>query len=259
MMQGNFIWYELMTTDTAAASDFYAKVNGWKAKDSNVPGVDYTIFNVDGFEMGVAGMMALTPDMLAGGGRPGWMGYVAVDDVDRKADEFKAAGGSIHVPPTDIPQTGRFAVAADPQGAVICLFKPVMPDGPMPPAPAENSPGTFGWRELYAGDLDTAFDFYSGMFGWEKEMAVDMGAMGIYQTFKHDGASLGGMMTKMADMPAPFWNYYVNVDGIDAAAERVKSAGGQIVNGPHEVPGGSFIVTGLDPQGAMFSLVSKTR
>ena len=57
-------------------------------------------------------------------------------------------------------------------------------------------------------------------------------------------------------MPAPFWNYYFQVDGIGAAMERLKAGGGSVVNGPMEVPGGNWIVQGLDPQGAMFSLLS---
>jgi len=65
------------------------------------------------------------------------------------------------------------------------------------------------------------------------------------------------MMTKPEAMPVPFWNYYFNVEAINAAAERVTGAGGQIINGPHQVPGGGWIVQGLDPQGAMFSLLAQ--
>ena len=66
-------------------------------------------------------------------------------------------------------------------------------------------------------------------------------------------------MKKMAQEPAARWRYYVNVEAIDAAAERVKSAGGKVVNGPMEVPGGSWVIDGLDPQGAMFGLVAPKR
>lgn len=257
-MQGTFIWYELMARDAAAAAKFYAHVAGWEAKDSGMPGMDYTLFAIPGFAMGVAGMMGMTPEMCEQG-EPGWIGYVAVDDVDAKAAEFTTEGGAIMRAPEDIPGIGRFAVVADPQGAVLCLFKPTMPEGPMPPEPDLNTPGTFGWRELYATDGTTAFDFYAKMFGWEKDMAVDMGPLGIYQTFKLDGRGLGGMMTKMPHMPMPVWNYYIVVDGIDAAVERVKAAGGQVVNGPHEVPGGAWIANCLDPEHAMFSLTASKR
>lgn len=258
-MQGTFIWYELMTTDMAAAADFYTRVVGWTAKDSGMPGMSYSIFSIPGFEMGVAGMMALTQEMCDQKIPPNWSGYVAVDDVDAKAKEFADNGGVVHHAPDDIPGIGRFAVVADPHGAVINLFKPNMPEGPMPPEPQMGTPGTFGWRELMAGNGEEAFAFYSRMFGWERDMAVDMGAMGIYQTFKLDGVGLGGMMTKLPDMPMACWNYYINVEAIDAAAQRVKAGGGQIINGPHEVPGGSWIVNCIDPQGAHFSLVALKR
>ena len=59
--------------------------------------------------------------------------------------------------------------------------------------------------------------------------------------------------------PAAAWAYYVNVDGADAAIERIKANRGQVLMGPEEVPGGSWIVQALDPQGANFALVSRTR
>ncbi|MBP1850213.1 VOC family protein [Rhizobium halophytocola] len=259
MKHGNFIWYELVTTDPAAAADFYGKVMGWEADPEagkTLGAGDYTVVQVPGFPMGVAGMMQLTQQMADNGGRPAWMGYVAVDDVEATIAAFEASGGKAHMGPADIPNVGRIAVVADPQGAIICLLKPLAMDGPMPPAPAENAPGTFGWRELYADNGDTVFDFYAGTFGWQKDRAVDMGEMGVYQLFKLDGPALGGMMTKMPQMPMPFWNYYVNVEDIEAAIARVNEAGGTVINGPHEVPGGAMIVQALDPQGAMFSMTA---
>ena len=122
-----------------------------------------------------------------------------------------------------------------------------------------GAPGHVGWRELHAGDGPSAFDFYSGLFGWTKGEAMDRGAMGIYQTFKTAGEQGGGMMTKMPQSPSPFWLYYFNVDAIDAASTRAKDAGGQIINGPMQVPGERWIVQCLDPQGAMFALLAGKR
>ena len=78
------------------------------------------------------------------------------------------------------------------------------------------------------------------MFGWKKDQAVDISPMGTYQLFAlgSGGPAIGGMWNKPKEVPATFWLYYFNVDAIDAAAERVKSAGGKITNGPMEVPGG---------------------
>src|SRR3954464_12155051 len=119
--QANFVWHELMTTDADAAEAFYRDVVGWRTQDAGMPGMRYTILSVG--EAGVGGIMTLPPDACAAGARPGWIGYVGVDDVDAYAQRVKAAGGTVHKPPADIPGVGRFAVVADPQGANFVLFK----------------------------------------------------------------------------------------------------------------------------------------
>jgi predicted enzyme related to lactoylglutathione lyase len=251
----NFVWYELMTTDDEAAQDFYARVVGWKAQDAGQPNLKYTLL-VAG-EAPVAGLMALPQEACDAGARPGWTGYVAVDDVDAAVQRIAQAGGQTHMPPTDISGIGRFAMVADPQGAVFSLFKGATGTMDQPAADADK-PGLVGWHELYAVDGDTAFGFYADMFGWTKAEAIDMGEMGRYQLFAAGGAPIGGMMTKPANLPMPFWNYYFQVDAIGAAIERLKGGGGQVINGPMQVPGGNWIVQAFDPQGAMFSLVSAT-
>src|ERR1035437_9827858 len=136
--------------------------------------------------------MELPGEARARGARPGWIGYVAVDDVDAIAARIKAAGGRIHHGPDNIPDVGRFAVVADPQGAVIALFKPsTAGNRPLPAGPA---PGLVGWHELHATDQQAAFDFYAGLFGWTKAKAMDMGPMGVYQLFAIGGVPAGGVM-----------------------------------------------------------------
>ena len=119
--------------------------------------------------------------------------------------------------------------------------------------------GNVGWHELYADDGPKAFDFYCNMFGWEHSSDFDMGAMGVYKIFKIGDRDLGGIMTKPAEMPVSAWNFYFNVPAIDAAVERVNEGGGKVVFGPMEVPGGSWVIQGTDPQGAFFSLVAPVR
>jgi uncharacterized protein len=249
---GSFVWYELMTTDAKAGEAFYSDVVGWSAEKAQVPGVDYTLLKA-GSELR-AGMVTMPAEVCQAGWRPGWMGYVAADDVDATARRVSELGGKVHREPQDIPGVGRFAVVADPHGAVFALMKWEVPHADEPPAPGK--PGNAGWRELYAGDLESAFEFYSKLFGWTKADAHDMGPMGVYQIFALGGETIGGMMTKPAQVPTPGWNYYFNVDAVSAAAQRAKSKGGEILNGPTEVPGGSWIVQGRDPQGATFALLS---
>src|SRR5207244_3293486 len=155
-----------------------------------------------------------------------WMRYVAVNDVDAAAAKVKSTGGQVHVPPTDIPNIGRFSVITDPGGATLSLFKSANPDQDQPAD--QMAPGRVGWHELYASSLDSAWPFYSGLFGWVKKDSMDMGPMGVYQMFGTGDVTLGGMMNKMPEMPAPVWGYYFNVGSIAEAAGRVKSAGGKI-------------------------------
>jgi uncharacterized protein len=252
MAGSKFVWYELMTTDGAAAAKFYAVVAGWRVQKSPTPGMDYTLFHAG--QAQVAGAFVLSKEAVAGGAPVGWVGYVGVANADKAAADLKAAGGTIHREPNDIPGVGRFAVVADPQGAVFALFQPARSDE-VSPADA-NAPGHVGWHELYAKDGTKIFDFYGKLFGWVKGDTMDMGAAGPYQMFGPDsGAMIGGMMTKPAQMPAPAWAFYVNVPSIAAAIPKIKAGGGTVANGPSEVPGGQWIVQGIDPQGAHFALV----
>lgn len=245
-----FVWYELMTTEPSAAETFYRNVFGWQTQDAGMPGGAYTLLSA-GTTM-IGGLMGLTPEMCAAGARPGWVGYVGVPDVDAYAARAVRLGGTQHRAPEDIPGVGRFAVMADPHGAVFMLFKG---NGPAPAPVPGGTPGHVGWHELQAGKLDAAFTFYAEMFGWTKSDAIDMGPAGTYQLFTAGGDAIGGMMNKMPEVPVPFWLYYVNVAGVDATLARVTAGGGKVINGPMQVPGGSWIANCMDPQGAMFAFV----
>lgn len=252
---GTFGWCELMTTDVAAATEFYRAAIGWSAKEAGIAGRHYIVLSAG--EVSVAGAMEIPQATREAGMRPGWIGYIMVDDVDEIAMRLREGGGTIHRPAEDIPGVGRFAVVSDPQGAVFTLF---MPRGmETPPAADTSAPGHVGWHELYATDWPAAFAFYSGLFGWTKGDAVDMGPMGTYQLFATGGPAVGGMMNAMESVPHPVWNHYFNVDAIDAGVDRVKNAGGEVLNGPHEVPGGMWIAHCRDPQGASFAILSSRR
>jgi len=253
-ISGKFVWYDVMTTDTKAAETFYRGVMGWDAKDSGMADGTYTLLSVGPTMIG--GLMPIPEDARKAGVGPAWMGYIGVDDVDAYAGRVKKAGGAIHRGPEDIPGVGRFAVAADPHGAGFMLFQPNTTEQPAPVPP--GTPGHIGWHELYAGDRESAFAFYTALFGWTKAEAVESPA-GLYQTFATGGAPLGGMMTKPPQVPQPCWLYYFNVEAIDAAIDRVKAGGGQVLHGPMQVPGGSWIAQCRDPQGAMFAIVASKR
>ena len=135
--QGKFVWYDLMTSDSTAAESFYRNVIGWDAKDSGMADRSYTLFSTG--PMMVGGLMPIPEEARAMGARPAWNGYVLVDDVDVYAERVKAAGGTIHRAPEDIPGVGRFSVAADPHRAVFNLFETASDEERAP-----ASPGTPG-------------------------------------------------------------------------------------------------------------------
>ena len=244
---GFFCWYELMTSDDRAAEAFYRHVVGWDAADAGMPHIRYTLLKVG--ETAVAGLMTLPPEACVDGAKPGWFAHVAVDDVDASAAQVGELGGKVLKEPTDIPGIGRFACVTDPQGAVFFLFRG---NGPMPPRPAPGTPGTFGWHELYADDWKSAFAFYEKLLGWSQRDELDMGPMGKYQIFATSNdmecGATGGMMNAMPGGPKNVWNYYINVEATDAAIERITEKGGTVLNGPMQVPGGSWIAQCLDPR-----------
>jgi hypothetical protein len=251
----NFVWYDLMTTDTAAAESFYREVVGWRTADSGLTDRSYSILSAG--ENPVGGLMPIPKNVQDAGGSPRWMGYVGVGNVDEHAARAQKSGGAIHRAPENIPGVGRFAIVSDPQGATFALFQGS--PGAQAPSVPPGTLGHVGWNELYAVNWQEAFAFYSGQFGWRKDQAVDMGPMGTYQTFAAGGPAIGGMMTRPQASSAPSWLFYWNVEGIDAAVARVTAMGGKVLHGPQQVPGGSWIIQCSDPQGAMFALVAMHR
>jgi hypothetical protein len=252
-MHGKPCWYELSTSadNLGAAETFYGDVLGWSVRDAGMEGFTYHLATAGG-DM-VAGLMELSPEIR--NLPPFWMIYFAVDDADKAAADIKAAGGAVHREPADIPGTGRFAVVGDPQGAAFGILQPEpMPDGGAGNAFDQKKPGHGNWQELMSSDPEAGFRFYNGLFGWQKGTAMDMGQMGTYQLFSHDGADIGGMMG-LGNSPVPAWLPYFGTEGVDAAIGRIEAGGGKLAHGPMEVPGGAFIAVAQDPQGAWFAVV----
>lgn len=251
--QGRFTWYELMSTDPQAALDFYAGLTGWSHQPYEGPGPegeptgDYNMWMMG--EEPMAGNFQLPTEAQEQGAPTHWVGYVHVDDVD--ATKAKAIElGATELVSMDLPEVGRFSMIHDPQHAVIALFQPSDEPGPEQPA----APGRFSWHELMTDDYEAAFAFYSELFGWEIMEDMDMGERGIYRLYGRNGKQLGGMFNRPAEVPVSSWLYYVDVPNVDESAAAITAAGGKVVMGPFEVPGGGRIVQAMDPQGGMFAL-----
>ena len=243
-----FAWYELLTTDLAAASDFYGKVVGWGATDASTPELTYTVLTAG--DVPVGGLMELPEEGRRQGATPRWVGYVAVDDIDATASQIRRRGGAVLLPPTD-SNIGRVSVVADPQKATFALVEGLT-YGPQQPGGLDEL-GHVGWHELLAQDRSRIFDFYGELFDWQKDSG-ETDATDFYQLFSSAGQTIGGMLTKLPSVPQPSWLYYFNVDDIGAAARRVYDSGGRTLQGPIDLTEGCWIARCADPQGALFAL-----
>lgn len=248
-IRGRFIWHELLTTDTAAAAAFYPKVVPWRTQPSSMPG--YTIWMAGQSQVG--GLMALPSD--AAGTPPHWLIYIGTPNVDATAEHAQRLGARVVKPAADIPNVGRFAVLADPQGATFALYTPGSGGGAVPTPGA----GVFSWHELATTDVAGALRFYGELFGWTKGQGHDMGAMGVYQIFERFGSMIGGMCNVQGPATPPSWLSYVQVADSGRAVAAAKSAGGRLLHGPVEVPGGSWIALFMDPQGGAFAVQEPPR
>ena len=249
---GRPCWYDLMSADTAGSIAFYTETFRWKTMEWDGP-MDYTMLLVHGMEMPFGGLMELPQEAADMGAPPHWLFYVNVDDVDASAAKVTELGGRIYRPPSDIPEVGRFAVVADPQGAVFALFTSNQ-DAPEDEWPELDD--FFHWHELNTTDDAAARAFYTELFGWQETDSHDMGPdFGTYWMFGLRGSTYGGMSraAKVMGTP-PHWLPYLKVADIDATCERFKANGGQVINGPMEVPGGGRVAQCMDPQGAAIGL-----
>jgi predicted enzyme related to lactoylglutathione lyase len=250
---GRFVWYEMLTVDKRPTIDFYKEVVGWDTQEWESGEQPYTMFTIG--EAPVGGIMDLPAEAKAGGAPPHWLAYVSIPDTDATVEQAQGLGAKVLVEPMSIPEVGRMAVLSDPQGAVFAVFTPASesPGGDGPP-----QVGEFSWHELATSDYQAGFEFYSALFGWEKTNDMDMGeGMGVYQMYGTGERELGGMYNLSPAIPAPpHWLLYVTVPDVDAAVETVKSLGGQVLNGPMDVPGGDRVAQCLDRQGAAFALHS---
>lgn len=256
---GDFIWYELLTSDPAAAQAFYAPLLGWSfANAGHDVGMDYFIFSTAESAVGGLAKMPEGAPMP-----PVWLGYIGVDDVDKMVESVTHGGGRVLMPAMDIPTVGRIALLADPQGAPFYVMRGASDEESLSFSFDRPRPGHCAWNELSTTAPADALHFYGQRFGWVKDGELDMGPLGNYEFLRHVGRSegaemagvFGAVMPKMPEMPVCAWTYYFRVPDIDAAAAYITANGGTLLMEPMEIPGGEFSLNALDPQGASIGLV----
>jgi predicted enzyme related to lactoylglutathione lyase len=250
---GDFIWYELLTSDAAAAKAFYDPVVGWDIEaEASMPGMDYRMIRAGGGYAG--GVMTLNPEMREHGARPTWLGYVGVDDVDATVTKAESLGGKAMKPAFDLPSVGRIAMIADPQGIPLYVMRGESDEESTAFSPHQR--GRAAWNELSTTDFEGAKSFYTELFGWTLGDVMPMGEMGDYQFIEHGGRMIGAMM-QVQPGGQPSWNFCFRTDSVDRGLKAINAGGGTVTFGPAEVPGGDRVVQAFDPEGATFMIVSK--
>ena len=238
---GRFVWHDHMSGDSDAARRFYADLLGWDFEVWKAGEWDYPMIKVEEQTHGGFGP-------AQGGAPPHWLAHVVVDDVDAAVGRVEAAGGSIVAPAMEIPEVGRMAVIADPQGAVLSLFAPAGD----PPA----SEGVFVWDELLTTDVESAKRFYGEVVGWESR-DMDMGNNYVYTIFSSGGADRAGCGTQPDGEQAgpPSWLVYLGTDDVDATLDKAKSLGATTVYmEPMDIPTVGRLAVFADPTGAVVGL-----
>ena len=248
-------WFELSVPDPEAAQAFYAQVFGWDWADAGMEGFDYRLAR-SGADR-VAGLMRLAD--CPEGTPPQWLLYLAVENCEATAAQLRDLGGQVCKEPADIPGTGRFAVLADPQGAVFGILAPLPMDPPQSGgAWNQLARGHGAWIELMTSAPREALEIYRKLFDWRQDMLFDMGPAGSYHVFAHRGTRIGGMMA-LGAAPVPSWMPYFGVETVSKTIAAVRAAGGSVLHGPMEVPGPAFVAGFRDPQGASFAVVGPNR
>jgi predicted enzyme related to lactoylglutathione lyase len=240
--QGRFSWFELATTDVDDARAFWSEVSGLGQSTMEMGDRKYHML-VQG-DRPVAGVVEPQMPNVP----PSWLSYWEFHEIDERVQAVQKHGGTVHVPPTDIPTVGRFAVVADPQGATFALFKS---------APEGADPGdAFHWNELWAKDATAVVPFYTKALGLEQQQMPNANGPGPYYIFKFDGTQVGGALTSPPkDKVPPMWLPYLRVDDADAAVARAKAMGGRVIADVMNVEGiGRFGIV-ADRQGAVLGLI----
>jgi uncharacterized protein len=263
-------WVDSPQTDPAAAAQFYSGLFGWEIVDVMPPGSDsqYFIGRIDGKDAGAVGSVpddAPTDEEW----QAVWNTYIWVESADETATKTVELGGSVISEPFDVPESGRMAVLADPEGAVFCLWEP----GEFRGAQVVNEHGSVNFNNLNTRDVDAAKAFYGGLFGWE---ILDLGGgyawtlpsygahldllnPGTTQRTKEAGAPEGfeNVVATLTEIPGDqpdtpaHWGVVFAVDDAEEAASRAQELGGEVLSEPYDMPWVRQTVL-RDPQGAVF-------
>jgi len=241
---GRWVWGDLVTSDVAAAADFYGKVFGWTFETYG--GEDdretYTLVLSNGLPIGgmVFDQRAKNGDVPSAR----WIGLVSVPDVAAAAAAVSANGGKVVVAPRSLGERGETAVFQDPEGVPFGAVRSKHGD----PADYLGDVNEWAWLDLWTADVTRATEFYRAVVGYE-----------IYPVQLHElrrgahlvsgGYARAGVMQKNDPQTSAVWLPYVRVMDAKLAAEAARAAGGKVLREPADV-GGAVVAVIVDPTGA---------
>jgi predicted enzyme related to lactoylglutathione lyase len=212
------------------------------------PDMTYTMFRLGGNDVG--GGYKLMKEQLDNHVPPHWMPYIKVDSADESAAKAVKGGAQQIVPPSDIPNVGRFALLQDPTGAHISIFQPGQHKG----LTNFGNVGAFCWADLNTRDPEKASRFYSEWLGWTIDAGKD-GYRHIQNGKSHDDM-IGGIPSEMHAPPGTpsHWMCYFHVADCNASAAKAARLGASTLMPANLMQDVGTIAVLADPQGAVFAL-----
>jgi predicted enzyme related to lactoylglutathione lyase len=241
---GRWVWADLVTTDVAAAADFYGKVFGWtfETYGGEDDRATYTLALADGLPIG--GLVFDERAMRDNKPSARWIGLISVPDVRAAADAVTQGGGKVVVTPTMLGERGETAVFQDPEGTLFGVVRSKSGD----PADYVGDLNEWVWLDLWTADVDQATKFYSAVAGYT--------ALPLEQQGLRSGAHLvsgnyvrAGIMQKHDARVSSVWLPYLRVADAMAPTDKARAAGGTVVREPVNL-GRVIVAIIADPTGA---------
>lgn len=246
---GKVIYVELVTPDLVVSKQFYGELFGWTFSDVQFGGRRYAEAFLNGYP--VAGMVQ--KDIPAGEHRqPAWLTFIAVHDVDSAKIIALQHGAKVLFEPHDIPNRGRQAVFADPQGAIFAVLASSSGD----PPDVLAAPGEWIWSSLITSDPDTDAAFYQTLFDYEVfDLPADKGTLHLMlASDNYARASVNSIPVNKLNAH-PHWLNYIRVEDADKMTAKVLALGGHVLVEPRVDRHGGKVAVVADPQGAPFGLL----
>ncbi|MEA1924115.1 MAG: VOC family protein [Pseudomonadota bacterium] len=232
--QGKFVWHDLLTSDVAAARNFYGDLFGWSFRDQG----NYTV--VLNNDQAIGGIVNVRPkDNKEHAAR--WLASLSVPDVDQAAAFVKKSGGIIHEGPVAMKNRGRGLLISDPQGAQVILLHSLSGD----PADTETAIGSWLWIELWSKTPEDSVAFYEEIGDYDAVKGENE-----YWFLWHDEWRAGIRQLPFDSMEVR-WTPAIRVADTKLIADRAKELGGRVLVQPKKLSIGGSVTLIEDPNGGL--------